>query len=186
MHVGIDAYLAHLTVIEILTVLVAQRLGDPAVQRLRERPAQRCRRTASTCAPSRCRAGTAGAPTARPRTADVTRAMLLEGGLVVDGTRRAGVAGRRAAASAIASSRVGAGLRDRLPDGLALADVDVVDCRGLAIAPGFIDAHTHDDAIVLRDPACLPKLSQGITTVVTGNCGISLAPYVRRRAAGRR
>jgi len=35
MHVGIDAYLTHLTVIEILTVLVAQRRGDPAVQRLR-------------------------------------------------------------------------------------------------------------------------------------------------------
>ena len=60
---------------------------------------------------------------------------------------------------------------------MALGDVDVVDCRGQAIAPGFIDAHTHDDAIVLRDPTYLPKLSQGITTVVTGNCGISLAPY---------
>jgi N-acyl-D-amino-acid deacylase len=38
--------------------------------------------------------------------------------------------------------------------------------------------HTHDDAIVLSDPAYLPKISQGITTLVTGNCGISLAPYV--------
>jgi DNA-binding MurR/RpiR family transcriptional regulator len=35
MHVGIDAYLTHLTLIEVLTVLVAQRLGEPAVQRLR-------------------------------------------------------------------------------------------------------------------------------------------------------
>ena len=73
--------------------------------------------------------------------------------------------------------RLGERLRERLPDGLALDDVQVIDCRGQAIAPGFIDAHTHDDAIVLRDPAYLPKLSQGITTVVTGNCGISLAPY---------
>ncbi len=73
--------------------------------------------------------------------------------------------------------RLGAGLRDRLPPGLALDAVQVIDCRGHAIAPGFIDAHTHDDAIVLREPAYLAKLSQGITTVVTGNCGISLAPF---------
>jgi N-acyl-D-amino-acid deacylase len=79
-------------------------------------------------------------------------------------------------------ARLGEGLRERLPDDLAIAGIDVIDCRGHAIAPGFIDAHTHDDAIVLRDPGCLPKLSQGITTVVTGNCGISLAPYVTREA----
>lgn len=50
------------------------------------------------------------------------------------------------------------------------------DLRGLALAPGFIDAHTHDDRIVLDEPAMLPKISQGVTTVVVGNCGISLAP----------
>jgi N-acyl-D-amino-acid deacylase len=38
--------------------------------------------------------------------------------------------------------------------------------------------HTHDDAFVLREPDCLPKISQGVTTVVVGNCGISLAPLV--------
>ena len=42
--------------------------------------------------------------------------------------------------------------------------------------PGFIDAHTHDDRIVLDAPDMLPKISQGVTTVVAGNCGISLAP----------
>ena len=56
--------------------------------------------------------------------------------------------------------------------------MDVRDCTGLAIAPGFIDVHTHDDAIVLDAPGMFPKLSQGITTVVTGNCGLSVAPYV--------
>jgi N-acyl-D-amino-acid deacylase len=48
--------------------------------------------------------------------------------------------------------------------------------RGRALAPGFIDAHTHDDRIVLDAPDMVPKISQGVTTVVSGNCGISIAP----------
>ena len=51
-----------------------------------------------------------------------------------------------------------------------------IDAEGLALAPGFIDAHTHDDISVIRTPAMLPKLSQGVTTVIVGNCGISAAP----------
>ena len=48
---------------------------------------------------------------------------------------------------------------------------------GKAVAPGFIDAHTHDDRAVLCGPDCmLCKMSQGVTTVVVGNCGISLSP----------
>jgi len=51
-----------------------------------------------------------------------------------------------------------------------------LDAQGLVLAPGFIDVHTHDDSVVIRDPAMLPKLSQGVTTVIVGNCGISAAP----------
>jgi N-acyl-D-amino-acid deacylase len=52
-----------------------------------------------------------------------------------------------------------------------------VRAGGHALAPGFIDAHTHDDRAVLCGPACmLCKMSQGVTTVVVGNCGISLSP----------
>ncbi len=48
---------------------------------------------------------------------------------------------------------------------------------GRVLAPGFIDAHTHDDQIVLQGAECMCcKLSQGITSVVVGNCGISLSP----------
>jgi N-acyl-D-amino-acid deacylase len=54
----------------------------------------------------------------------------------------------------------------------------VLDVRGRIVAPGFIDVHTHDDQIVLSAPQMLPKISQGVTTVVVGNCGISLAPLV--------
>ncbi|MGH7152412.1 MAG: N-acyl-D-amino-acid deacylase family protein, partial [Acetobacteraceae bacterium] len=64
--------------------------------------------------------------------------------------------------------------------GAATADRDV-GAAGKALAPGFIDAHTHDDRAVLCGPACmLCKMSQGVTTVVIGNCGISLSP-VRMR-----
>ncbi|MEO6528789.1 MAG: D-aminoacylase [Gemmatimonadaceae bacterium] len=51
-----------------------------------------------------------------------------------------------------------------------------VDGRGKVLAPGFIDVHTHDDTNVIRAPEMWPKLSQGVTTVVVGNCGISAAP----------
>jgi N-acyl-D-amino-acid deacylase len=52
-----------------------------------------------------------------------------------------------------------------------------VQARGRVLAPGFIDAHTHDDQIVLQGAACMCcKLSQGVTSVVVGNCGISLSP----------
>ncbi len=47
---------------------------------------------------------------------------------------------------------------------------------GAAASPGFIDVHTHDDRLALIAPAMEPKVSQGITTIVTGNCGISLSP----------
>lgn len=54
--------------------------------------------------------------------------------------------------------------------------VKVIDAGGLAVAPGFIDAHTHDDRLLLSSPQMAPKVSQGVTTIVGGNCGVSLAP----------
>ncbi|HWV89052.1 MAG TPA: amidohydrolase family protein, partial [Burkholderiales bacterium] len=51
-----------------------------------------------------------------------------------------------------------------------------LDATGRIVSPGFIDAHTHDDRLMLSSPDMAPKVSQGVTTVVAGNCGISLAP----------
>jgi N-acyl-D-amino-acid deacylase len=53
---------------------------------------------------------------------------------------------------------------------------DTVEARGRVLAPGFIDTHSHDDGAVLATPGMDIKVSQGVTSVVNGNCGVSLAP----------
>ncbi|MEO7004685.1 MAG: D-aminoacylase, partial [Acidobacteriaceae bacterium] len=57
---------------------------------------------------------------------------------------------------------------------------EVIEAEGKALSPGFIDVHTHDDLYVIRAPEMLPKLSQGVTTVIVGNCGICAAPVQLR------
>ena len=93
--------------------------------------------------------------------------LLLRGGTVVDGTG----APRRTADVAVDGDRISAiGRLD------AMRGAREIDASGLVVSPGFIDAHTHDDRAVLSDPGMACKVSQGVTTVVTGNCGVSLAP----------
>ncbi len=52
-----------------------------------------------------------------------------------------------------------------------------IDARGLAVSPGFIDVHSHDDAEVLVHPTIVCKTLQGVTTDVVGNCGLGIAPH---------
>jgi N-acyl-D-amino-acid deacylase len=95
---------------------------------------------------------------------------VIEGATVVDGTR----APRFDADVAVAGGRV---VAIEAPGRLrARSARQRVAAEGKVVAPGFIDAHTHDDLALLREPGLAFKVSQGVTTVVTGNCGISAAP----------
>src|ERR1700683_5641045 len=47
-----------------------------------------------------------------------------------------------------------------------------IEASGRIVAPGFIDSHTHDDGYLLVEPGMTPKISQGVTSVVIGNCGV--------------
>lgn len=93
--------------------------------------------------------------------------LLIRGGTVIDGTR----APRFAADVGIRAGQVAA-MGDLSGHG---AD-EIIDARGRIVAPGFIDSHTHDDEAVFSQADMTFKLSQGVTTVIVGNCGISAAP----------
>ncbi|MCB0994678.1 MAG: amidohydrolase family protein [Acidimicrobiales bacterium] len=93
--------------------------------------------------------------------------LVIRSALVVDGTGAPPVR----ADVAIAGGRIGAVGPD-LPSG----DADVVDADGLVLTPGFIDIHTHYDAQLMFEPTASPSSWHGVTTVVTGNCGFTIAP----------
>ncbi len=59
----------------------------------------------------------------------------------------------------------------------------IIQADSLVVAPGFIDAHSHDDFFPLINPTCEEKVLQGVTTTVIGNCGFSPAPMVEKYAA---
>ena len=93
--------------------------------------------------------------------------LAIVGGDVVDGTGGP----RRRADVAVAGGCIAA-----VGDAAAWEAAERVDAAGLVVAPGFIDVHTHDDRAVLDAPDHAPKVSQGVATVIVGNCGIGLAP----------
>ena len=97
--------------------------------------------------------------------------ILIRSATVFDGTGAAG----QTLDVAILDGRIAA-----IGPSLTCRSNQSVDAESLALAPGFIDVHTHDDTSVIRAPGMLPKLSQGVTTVIVGNCGISASPVQLR------
>ena len=106
-------------------------------------------------------------------TVPTTCDLLIHSGDVIDGTGAA----RVHLDVAVTDDRIVA-VGDHLD--LHVDATSKIDASGLVVAPGFIDAHTHDDRAVLSGPDMTPKISQGVTSVVTGNCGASLAPFAGR------
>ena len=95
----------------------------------------------------------------------MTNDLVIRGGTLVDGT---GMPGRRA----------DIGIRDGAISeiGDKIEGARELDAGGQVVSPGFVDIHTHYDAQVFWDPALSPSCWHGVTSVVAGNCGFSIAP----------
>ena len=98
--------------------------------------------------------------------------ILIKNGWIVDGTKANGYMGN----VVIEEERI-----KFIGENVEELEWDLlIDATGVVVAPGFIDTHSHSDLEVLLNPELLPKLSQGITTEVLGQDGISMAPLPKQ------
>jgi N-acyl-D-aspartate/D-glutamate deacylase len=93
--------------------------------------------------------------------------LIIRDALVIDGSDSPGYR----ADVAVRDGRI-----QRIGDLHDVSASEELNAAGRVLAPGFIDVHTHDDTVVIRQPQMLPKITQGVTTVIVGNCGISASP----------
>jgi N-acyl-D-aspartate/D-glutamate deacylase len=115
--------------------------------------------------------------------------LIIRGATIVDGTGtpgRVGDVGVQDGRIVAVASRDGGGADGRIGDDAR----EEVDAAGLVVCPGFVDPHTHYDAQFFWDPLATPSNVHGVTSLVAGNCGFTLAPlhaedadYLRRMMA---
>ncbi|HEY1827389.1 MAG TPA: amidohydrolase family protein, partial [Acidimicrobiales bacterium] len=98
--------------------------------------------------------------------------IVIRGGTVIDGTGSPG----ELADVAVTNGQISA-------IGPGLKGSRVLEAEGHVVSPGFIDIHTHYDAQVFWDPSLTPSSFHGVTTVIAGNCGFSIAP-IRPESVG--
>lgn len=103
----------------------------------------------------------------------MTSDLLIRGARIIDGTGAPWFAG---------DVRISGGRITSIGPSLPAEGAEIVETEGRYLAPGFIDAHCHDDLICLREPERVEKAVQGVTTLVVGNCSFSLYPTAPRSA----
>src|SRR5215469_9367508 len=95
--------------------------------------------------------------------------ILIRGGTLIDGSGKPGERGDLA----LSDGRIAAIGRSLSGDA-----GKVIDAKGLAVAPGFIDIKTHSDFTLPINPKAESKVRQGVTTEIIGHCGFSVAPVL--------
>ena len=113
--------------------------------------------------------------------------LIIRGATIVDGT---GAPGRRGDVAVADGRIVAVTHHDTESQGITDDAAEVLDAAGLVVCPGFVDPHTHYDAQLFWDPLASPSNVHGVTSIVGGNCGFTLAPlhaedadYLRRMMA---